>query len=85
MVDGTQRFVVDQQRIFYKLLNKQEFFIGIQGTNSLGVFGQPPANSPIDKSLDMCCRCCKLIGLENLKIRVTDLAKVIMERIKNPE
>jgi hypothetical protein len=68
-----------------KLSNKQEFFISVQSATPLGVFGQPHANSPIDKSLDMCCRCCKLIGLENLKIQVTDLAKVTMERIKDPE
>jgi hypothetical protein len=79
------KIVVDEQGIVDKLSNKQEFFIGAQCVNPLGVVRQPCADGPIDKSLDVCCGCGKLIGLEDLKVRVADLAKAIMERIRDPK
>ena len=38
VIDGMQRFVVDQQRIVDKLSNKQEFLFGVQGANPLCIF-----------------------------------------------
>jgi hypothetical protein len=68
VVYGAYRFVVDEQGIVDKLSNKQELSIGTQCANPLGLVKQPGADGPIDKSLDLCRRCGKLIGLEYLKV-----------------
>jgi hypothetical protein len=68
VVDGMQRFVVDQRKIVDKLSNRQEFLISIQGVNQLGMFGQPCANSLIDKKLGYVLQLLQIDWFGNLEI-----------------